>query len=79
MSRNKKTPRFSVQDDSENENTSKVAKPSLRNVKCCEMVQSWHTDLVKHEHLIRLSPQNSNSYVMTVTEATILQEIRLRK
>ena len=43
------------------------------------MVQRWHTDLVKHEYLIRLSPQNSKSDVMTVTEATILQEIMLWK
>ena len=42
------------------------------------MLRSYHTDLVKHEYLIRLTPQNSKGYIMTLVEAVIL-EIQLRK
>ena len=38
-----------------------------------------NTDLVKHEYLIRLSPQNSKGYVVTMVEAVIVPEIVLWK
>jgi len=43
------------------------------------MLANHHMDLLKYKYLIRLSPRNAKSDVMTVIEAAILPEMLLRK